>query len=144
LIYADSAVVVSLYRTSEGTSHQVRRELQLAAEPLVLSPLTLLEVRNAFNMAIHRGEIGVTERDAILADINHHLETGFFRMAEVSQADIYQKAAKLSDHHTPEHLTRSLDLMHVATAVLASARIFLSTDARQRRVAQAEGLLVKP
>ena len=41
-------------------------------------------------------------------------------------------------------LTRSLDLMHVATALLGKARVFLSTDSRQRKAAKAEGLDVKP
>ena len=38
----------------------------------------------------------------------------------------------------------SLDLMHVATALLCQARRFLSTDTRQREAAQAEGLEVMP
>jgi hypothetical protein len=41
-------------------------------------------------------------------------------------------------------LTRSLDLMHVAAALLCKARVFLSTDTRQRAAAKAEGLEVKP
>jgi hypothetical protein len=65
-------------------------------------------------------------------------------MADVSQADIYAKARELSDRHTPAMLTRSLDLMHVATALLSKARVFLSTDNRQRLAAKAEGLDVKP
>jgi hypothetical protein len=40
--------------------------------------------------------------------------------------------------------TRSLDLMHVATALLSKARVFLSTDIRQRKAAKAEGLTVMP
>ena len=41
-------------------------------------------------------------------------------------------------------LTRSLDLMHVAAALLCKARVFLSTDARQRTAAKAVGLEVNP
>lgn len=116
----------------------------LLTGPVILSPLSLLEIRNALNMAIRRGEIGPAEREAVIADIRRQIETGFFRLAEVSQAEIYAKAGELSDRHPPEILTRSLDLMHVAAALLSRVRRFLSTDTRQRAAAKAEGLEVKP
>jgi hypothetical protein len=144
LTYADSSFVVAIYRTTEGISGQARRQIKQAPGPVLLSPLSLLEIRNAFNMAIGRGEIGEAEREAVLADIERQIAAGFFRMADVSQADIYAKARELSDRHTPAMLTRSLDLMHVATALLSKARVFLSTDNRQRLAAKAEGLDVKP
>jgi predicted nucleic acid-binding protein len=40
--------------------------------------------------------------------------------------------------------SRSLDLMHVAAAILLGAETFLSFDGRQKQVAEAEGLLVRP
>lgn len=142
--YADTGFIVSLYRPSEALSQEARRTIKQASGPVILSPLSLLEIRNALNMAIRRGEMGETEREAVLADIRRQIEAGFFRMAEASQSEIYAKAGELSDRHTPAIGTRSLDLMHVATALLCKARRFLSTDTRQREAAQAEGLEVKP
>jgi predicted nucleic acid-binding protein len=43
-----------------------------------------------------------------------------------------------------EKYSRSLDLMHVAAAILLGAETFLSFDGRQKQVAEAEGLLVRP
>ncbi len=40
--------------------------------------------------------------------------------------------------------TRSLDLMHLAAALLSEERTFLTFDKRQAKAATAEGLLVKP
>lgn len=142
--YADSGFIVSLYRPSEGLSREARRAIKQSSGPVILSPLSLLEIRNALNLAIRRGEMGATEREAILADIRRQLDAGFFRMAEVSQSEIYAKAGELSDTHTPALGTRSLDLMHVATAMLCKARRLLSTDTRQREAAKAEGLEAKP
>jgi len=144
LNYADSGFIVSLYRPSEGLSREARRAIKQSPGPVILSPLSLLEIRNALNLAIRRGEMGETERDAILADIRRQLEAGFFQMAEVSQSEIYAKAGELSDAHTPAIGTRSLDLIHVATALLCKVRRMLSTDTRQRQAAEAEGLDVKP
>jgi hypothetical protein len=144
LNYADSGFIVSLYLPSEGLSVEARRAIKQSPGPVFLSPLSLLEIRNALNLAIRRGEMGETEREAILADIRRQLDAGYFRMAEASQSEIYAKAGDLSDTHTPAIGTRSLDLMHLATAVLCKAQRLLSTDTRQREAAKAEGLEVKP
>jgi predicted nucleic acid-binding protein len=144
LTYADSGFVVSLYRPTEKLSSAARAAVKRASGPVFLSPLALLEIRNALNMAIHRREIGEAEREAVLADIRRQIEAGFFVLPGVSQTQIYAKAGDLSDRYTPEILTRSLDLMHVAAALLCKARVFLSTDTRQRKAAKAEGLKVLP
>lgn len=144
MTYADSGFVVSLYRPTESLSRVARREIKRAPTPILLSPLSLLEIRNALNMAIARGEIGIAERDAVMAEIDLQIANGFFQVAQVSQAAIYARAGELSDRHTPAHFARSLDLMHIAAALLCRAALFLSTDARQKKVAEAEGLKVRP
>jgi predicted nucleic acid-binding protein len=144
LTYADSGFVVSLYLTTEGTSAQARKEVKRASKPILLSPLSLLEIRNALNFGINRGEITSDQRDAVLAEIDAQIAKGFFRMVEASQSSIYAKAQELSNKHTPTIATRSLDLMHLAAALLSAARTFLTFDKRQAKAAAAEGLLVKP
>jgi len=144
LTYADSGFVVSLYLTSEGTSAQARQEVKRVSKPILLSPLSLLEIRNALNFGINRGEISGTQRDAVLTEIDAQIETGFFRLVEASQSSIYAKARELSNKHTPEFATRSLDLMHLAASLLYEARTFLTFDKRQIKAAIAEGLIIKP
>lgn len=144
MTYADSGFVVSLYRPTESLSHTARTEITKAPSPVSLSPLSLLEIRNALNLAMARGEIGKAERDAVMADIQRQITAGFFVVAQISQAAIYAKAEELSDRHTPTYSTRSLDLLHVAAALLSKAELFLSTNTRQRKVAEAEGLRVRP
>ena len=144
MTYADSGFVVSLYLTSEGTSAQARQEVKRVSKPILLSPLSLLEIRNALNFGINRGEISGTQRDAVLTEIDAQIETGFFRLVEASQSSIYAKARELSNKHTPEFATRSLDLMHLAAALLSDARNFLTFDKRQSKAAVAEGLIVTP
>lgn len=144
MTYADSGFVVSLYLTTEGTSAQARKEVKRASKPILLSPLSLLEIRNALNFGINRGEITSDQRDAVLAEIDAQIAKGFFRMVEASQSSIYAKAQELSNKHTPTIATRSLDLMHLAAALLSAARTFLTFDKRQAKAAAAEGLLVKP
>ena len=144
MTYADSGFVVSLYLTTEGTSAQARKEVKRASKPILLSPLSLLEIRNALNFGINRGEIIGEQRDAVLSEIDAQIEKGFFRLVDASQTSIYAKAQELSNKHTPTTATRSLDLMHLAAALLTEARTFLTFDKRQSKAASAEGLVVKP
>lgn len=144
MTYADSGFVVSLYLTTEGTSAQARKEVKRASKPILLSPLSLLEIRNALNFGINRGEITGEQRDAVLSEIDAQIEKGFFRLVDTSQTSIYAKAQELSNKHTPTTATRSLDLMHLAAALLTEARTFLTFDKRQAKAASTEGLVVKP
>ena len=123
---------------------QARKEVKRAGKPIFLSPLSLLEIRNALNFGINRGEITSGQRDAVLAEIDTQIETGFFRLVDASQSSIYTKAQELSNKHTPAVATRSLDLMHLAAALLSEARTFLTFDKRQAKVAIAEKIAVKP
>jgi predicted nucleic acid-binding protein len=144
LTYADSGFVVSLYLTTEGTSAQARKEVKRASKPILLSPLSLLEIRNALNFGINRGEITGDQRDAVLVEIEAQIEKGFFRLVEASQSSIYAKAQELSNALTPTVATRSLDLMHLAAAILSNAGAFLTFDKRQAKVAMVENIVVKP
>lgn len=144
MTYADSGFVVSLYLTTEGTSAQARKEVKRASKPILLSPLSLLEIRNALNFGINRGEITGEQRDAVISEIDAQIEKGFFRLVDTSQTSIYAKAQELSNKHTPTTATRSLDLMHLAAALLTEARTFLTFDKRQAKAASTEGLVVKP
>lgn len=144
MTYADSGFVVSLYLTTEGTSAQARKEVKRASKPILLSPLSLLEIRNALNFGINRDEITSEQRDAVISEIDAQIEKGFFRLVDTSQTSIYAKAQELSNKHTPTTATRSLDLMHLAAALLTEARTFLTFDKRQAKAASTEGLVVKP
>jgi predicted nucleic acid-binding protein len=144
LTYADSGFVVSLYLTTEGTSAKARKEVKRASKPILLSLLSLLEIRNALNFGINRGEMTSDQRDAVLSEIDAQIEKGFFRMVDASQSLIHAKAQELSDRHTPTTATRSLDLIHLTAAMLSGAHTFLTFDKRQAKAASAEGLLVKP
>jgi predicted nucleic acid-binding protein len=57
---------------------------------------------------------------------------------------VFQRAEDLSGRHTLKGGHRSFDVIHVATALTLEATQFLTFDERQRQLAMAEGLEVKP
>jgi hypothetical protein len=75
-----------------------------------------------------------------LADVAN----GIFAIMPVPASALFAKAGELADRHSARRGTRSLDLMHVAAALLLKAGVFLSFDDRQRKAAKAEGLKVQP
>ncbi len=58
--------------------------------------------------------------------------------------DALRKAEHLSEDHAEKIGNRAADTLHVAAAMLAGARRFLSFDKRQRELAKEAGLEVKP
>ena len=141
--FADTGFIASLY-LEETTSQAADEALGPQREPLPLTPLALLELRNAFNRAVQRQRITVAERDALWQDVEADIASGFLILTPVTSEELHQKARQLSDRHTPKLGTRSLDLLHIAAALVLGAREFFSFDDRQRKAAASEGLKVKP
>jgi hypothetical protein len=141
--FADTGFIASLY-LEESTSKAADAALGPNREPLFLTPLVMLELRNAFNRALHRQRITVAERDALWQDVEADIASGFLVPTPIASAELHEKARQLSDRHTPALGTRSLDLLHVAAALNLKAEVFFSFDERQRQAAAREGLKVKP
>ncbi|MGP8198258.1 MAG: type II toxin-antitoxin system VapC family toxin [Limisphaerales bacterium] len=141
--FADTGFIASLY-LEESTSGAADAALGTNREPLPLTPLVLLELRNAFNRALHRQRITTAERDALWQDVEADIAGGFLVPTPVATAELHDKARQLSDRYTPELGIRSLDLLHVAAALNLKAEVFFSFDERQRQAAAREGLKVKP
>ena len=57
---------------------------------------------------------------------------------------MFEKAALLSDRHGPMVGTRTLDILHVAAALVLDAKRFLTFDQRQHTLAKKAGLEVAP
>lgn len=141
--YADTGLLLSLY-LPETTTDVAIAAVSGLSEALPILPLGLLELRNALNFAINRKQITVVERNAIWSKVQLQIRSGFFVLLSPSSTELHDKARELSDLHTAKYATRSLDLLHVAAALLMGAETFLSFDQRQRKVAEAQGLQVLP
>ena len=141
--YADTGLLLSLY-LSETTSAAAVAVVRTGNEPLPLSPLNFLELRNGLNLALYRQRITAAERAAAWSKVQADIGGGLLVQTPVAAADLHAKAAELSDRHAATLGTRTLDILHVAAALLLGAREFLSFDEKQRRMAAAEGLKVRP
>lgn len=141
--YADTGFVVSLYK-AETTSAAAAASMGKLQAPVWLSPLGELELHNAFQLAVFRGEIDTSSALRKKQLFAEDLAKGIFVIQPVPAAALYQKAIELAERHSATLGTRSLDLMHVAAALILKADLFLSFDERQRKAAEMEGMVVGP
>jgi len=141
--FADTGFLASLY-LKESTSAQARTTIQAARLVLPLTPLVALELRNALNRAVQRQRITMAERDALWQDVEADIASGFLVPTSVASDELHTRARQLSDRYTPKLGTRSLDLLHLASALVLEAKVLFSFDDRQRKAAVSEGLDVKP
>jgi hypothetical protein len=141
--YADTGFVVSLYK-AETTSDASAAMMKQLKPPVWLSPLGELELHNAFQFAVYRGEIdtfSALRKKQLFAE---DLAEGVFVILPVPAATLYSKAIGLAERHSATLGTRSLDLMHVAAALILKADLFLSFDERQRNAAESERMVIGP
>ena len=141
--YADSSFLVSLF-TEDTNSAAATRFMERNPDPLPFNPLHRLEVRNGIRLRVQRGEIDTDRRTAAFRQIEEDLADGLLVHSPLPWTDALRKAEHLSADHAERIGSRSADTLHVATALLAGATRFLSFDKRQRELAQAAGLEVKP
>jgi len=141
--FADTGFIASLY-LRESTSAQAQAAIQAAPVALPITPLAVLELRNALNRSVQRQSITTAQRDALWRDVEADIASGFLVLTPVASDELHSKARHLSDRYTPTLGTRSLDLLHVAAALVLQTKVFFSFDDRQRKAAAGEGLKVKP
>ena len=141
--YPDSSFLVSLV-CKDTNSTEALACMAREKEPLVFTPLHRIEARNALRNAAGRGEISEQDRREAFLQIEEDLRDGMLVHAPVNWTDIFRRADELSETHAAVDGQRTIDLLHVAIAIESGAKTFLSFDKRQRRLAKAAGLKVKP
>jgi predicted nucleic acid-binding protein len=141
--YPDSSFLVSLVardtRSDEAASYMAR-----TAEVLHFTPLHRIEARNALRNAVGRGDITASEQRTAFRQIDDDLRDGVLVHTPVGWTDVFRRADELSEKHAATEGQRTIDLLHVALALECGAKTFLSFDQRQRKLAKAAGLKVKP
>lgn len=143
MIYADSSFLVSLY-LRDANSVAASGEMKSNPQEIALSRIAGLEVKNAFRLAVFRGWITTAQESRVQTLFDLDSSGGFLRPIPFSSDDIFAEAERLSTTHTAISGNRSLDVLHVACALLTELKGFASFDARQRKLAGKVGLRVVP
>jgi predicted nucleic acid-binding protein len=119
-------------------------------EALHVSGLLLYEFRQSvrFQVCLHARDKSKgypqADCDGALADLKTDLDTGALVVVTADWPDVHRLAETISKRYTTAGGHRSMDVLHVATALHLGAREFLTFHTNQRQLAAAERFKVKP
>ena len=142
--YVDPSALLKLY-LHEPQSRAMAAWRSKVSGLLAVTPHGRVELLNGLSLAGHRGFLTAETYQAALAALDDDFEQGRYRSADLLWRAVLKRSAELSRAHTPTFGTRSLDVLHVASALELGAKRFVTFDERQGRLATATGLkLVVP
>ncbi len=149
IAYADTSFLCAFYRQQDN-SRQAVAHFQGLGEPLPVAAPLLFEFRQSlrFQVWLHSRKPGHGFSKAVcdqaLADLQSDLDSGVLLLVSAEAASVHREAERISATHTMTGGHRTLDIVHIATALVLEAEEFISFDTNQRKLAAAEGLKVKP
>lgn len=138
--YADTSFLVSLY-TPDANSASAAAQMKRLRTPFLLTPFGELELLNALELRIFRRELTPAEIKAARAALRGDIETGVYALTPLP-GGAFEKAKELACRHTSNLGSRTLDILHVAAALVLLADAFFSFDRGQKRLAKAVGLKI--
>lgn len=141
MLYLDTSAIVKLY-IKEDHSSDVSLWLKQNDEALPLTSFHDLEFNNALRLKQFRGEITEEVVQGIIQIFISHQSLGIFYRPPIDWPAIFKHAHKLSSNYTGSIGSRSLDILHVASALSIDAEYFLTFDERQSNLAVLNGIKI--
>lgn len=143
MIYADSSFLFSFYALDANSAAAAATYKADARRPLWFTPWQRFELRNAVRLAVHRlkrAKLSVPFQPGnVFKRIQEDLDAGRLKHAEVDWRESLRLAEELSANHTESTGAASVDVWHVAAAILLEADTFWTFDEEQRDTATRSG-----
>lgn len=142
MIYLDTSAFIKLYFLEEGSGF-VQTCIEAQDEPLPVWHILKAEFMNACRLKVYWGSIEQHQADQLIELFDDRLTRGQYRVADIAFSDMMTEFRRLSNF-TQELGCRTLDILHVACALLLEAESFVSYDVRQCALAKKAGMSVLP
>ena len=145
--FADTSLLCALYRRQYNTDEADALVARFEC-PLCISSLVAFEFRQATRLQVFRFFNDRTqgfskfEAEQMLGKFELNLTSGVVEILPAEWGDVHSLAERLSARKTMGNGHRTLDVLHVATALHAGLQTFLTFDANQAALAESEGLQV--
>lgn len=139
--YVDPSALRSLYLHDDRSARFCAWRRRLGG-CLPVTRFGRVEIINSVQLAVHRQLIDGGLAQSAIADFDADIREGRLAVLDVLWRRTLDLAAELSTLHTAALGTRTLDVLHVATAVTLETKRFVSYDTRQAALAKAVGLRV--
>lgn len=139
-IYADTSFLVSLY-VLDSNSQAAAARMARASLPVVITPLVDLELTNAISLRLFRKEVPASKAKAARSLIARDEAEGIL-MINAMPPGLFARAKQMARRRTPNLGARTLDILHVASALLLRVDTIFTFDRVQEKLAIAEGLQI--
>jgi len=106
--------------------------------------LNELELVNTLRRGVGDKAITHGTYTLVMRELNNDEADGLIVRSTLNPVKLHEKALELARKHTANVGCRSLDILHVASALLLGAQNFASFDLKQRKLAQAVRLAQVP
>jgi predicted nucleic acid-binding protein len=149
IAFPDTSFLCAMY-VRQDDSPPAAAHFKAMPEALPVSGLLLYEFRQSvrFQVWLHARDktrgYPLSVAEVALAKLQSNLDAGALVMVTADWPDVHRLAETISKRHTIAGGHRSLDILHVATALHLGAREFLTFDTNQRKLAAAVKLKLKP
>lgn len=135
----DSSFLVSLYVTDQHSA--ISRQRVLTAPSVWLTALHQAEWAHAIAQHIFRGKLSAREAIQMHRQLEQDESNGVWRLADMPE-NTFDTCADLGRRYGPKLGVRTLDSLHVATALEFKAERFWTFDDRQQKLAKIVGLQI--
>ena len=139
--YVDSSALRQLY-VHEAHSLAMATWRFKHSGPLHLTRFGQAELTNSIAAAVFRRDIPETVFASFVQEYAGDLAEGRLHLVDLPWRAVLEQTTELSRQYTPTLGTRSLDVLHIASALTLKMREVVTYDARQARLAAACGLKV--
>jgi len=139
MIYVDTSLIVSIYIADIHSAEADRR--MAGCHGLWLTPLHRTEFVHAVEQSIFRGRISAADARLINDEFEMDQHNGVWLDLKLPETAI-ETSIRLARSHVSSIGSRTIDTIHVASALELKAKQFWTFDDRQARLAKAVGLKV--
>jgi predicted nucleic acid-binding protein len=136
----DASFLFSLY-VLDVNSAAASAKMRRAVLPLLLTDVGKIEILNAVALRLFRKELRPAEAKKVYGLFREDIEQGVVQVVPLPAA-AYQRAEQIARTHTPLLGSRTLDVLHVAGALVLKADAFYTFDQKQAGLATAVGLTI--
>ena len=136
-IYIDSSFLLSLYLIDRHAVEASKRMVSQA--PIRITSFHRCEFACGVEQHVFRGSITAAQGQATFRNFELDCSSGVWALSAFP-ANAFESCTELARHYTAKLGARTLDALHVASALELGAQSFWTFDERQKRLAEAAGL----
>ena len=134
-------MLLKLYSAEEDSPRTVAL-VESYGSPICFSGLQHAELRNALHRKCARKEISRQELRRALKDLQSDIDNAVLQSPEIDWTRVFAEANRLTDKYALSTQCRTLDTLHVASALKLEVASIGTADERQKVLARKAGLEV--